>query len=67
MKGLCQNCLKVFTFNDATTMLMYHQEDKLCECGGAVCACEDCEAEANSIEAIGIAATKAKHPEKYRQ
>lgn len=47
---LCQACLAVLPFTVAR-----HQEAELCACGGQLCGCADCEAEAKALIASGAA------------
>lgn len=45
---LCQDCLAVLSFSVAR-----HQEAELCTCGGQLCGCPSCEAEAKQRIAWG--------------
>jgi len=41
---LCQDCLKVKDYTDER-----HNEAELCECGGQLCGCRDCNDKALKI------------------
>lgn len=45
---LCQDCLAVLPYTDDR-----HQEREFCTCGGQLCGCDDCNAEAARLLSVG--------------
>jgi RecJ-like exonuclease len=45
---LCQDCLAVLPYTDDR-----HQEREFCSCGGQLCGCDDCHAEAVRLLSVG--------------
>jgi hypothetical protein len=50
---LCQDCLKVYPFSMAR-----HSEEEFCSCGGQLCGCSACSADAVKFKDINTKAVR---------
>lgn len=55
-KTLCQDCLRVVCHPTREAMYMANDEFFFCDCGGQLCACENCSDEAALLSRNGSAA-----------
>jgi len=42
LRALCQDCLRVVTYQNKEELLAAHNEEVFCQCSGQLCACGGC-------------------------